>query len=63
MIISGTPFIVFAVQGAVCRNNWRIRQRRSHWVGKGALRAVPTVHLGIVARMVGTLRFAHPTIP
>jgi hypothetical protein len=29
-------------------------------VGKGALRAVPTVHLGF-QKMVGTLRFAHPT--
>jgi hypothetical protein len=62
MIIGGAPKVVVLAE-AVCRNNRRVRQRRSHWVGKGALRAVPTVHLGIVARMVGTLRFAHPTIP
>jgi len=30
-------------------------------VGKGAIRAVPTIFL-IPAGIVGTLRFAHPTI-
>jgi len=30
-------------------------------VGKGALRAVPTIH-PVARLMVGTLRFAHPTI-
>jgi hypothetical protein len=30
------------------------------WVGKGALRAVPTINHPR-HRMVGTLRFAHPT--